>query len=460
MLKEHSTAAKAGIAALDAILLCGAFWGAYLWRSGQGDTGPPSLYLSLLYISIPVTLYAFHRRGLYAGSPFDTARKTAWNTLLSLVVAGVASSAVLYLLRASYFSRLLFGYYFVLASGLLLAEKIALKAFQDYLRSRGHNVRHVVAIGAGKKLQRLLDLLARHPQWGFRVLKVCSCGPGTLAELREVLEKEIVDEVYVAFSRNGIEKCDIGPLLGLAERFGKVIKVAINLDEELDISRVDFCHLGDMPALAFYSKTLDPDQLLVKRIMDIAGALAGLGITAILLPFIALAIKLDSAGPVLFGQIRVGLNGRRFRLYKFRSMYADAEAKKKDLLVRNERLGPIFKLDDDPRVTRVGRFLRRTSLDELPQFWNVLKGEMSLVGTRPPTPDEVEMYQAWHYRRISIRPGITGLWQISRKKEIRDFDQIVALDLQYISQWSVGLDLRILLKTLVVFWQPWKYGSA
>jgi exopolysaccharide biosynthesis polyprenyl glycosylphosphotransferase len=195
---------------------------------------------------------------------------------------------------------------------------------------------------------------------------------------------------------------------------------------------------------------VSPDHSVVKRLVDLVGAAAGLLVTLLLLPFIAVAIRADSPGAVLFTQERVGRNGRRFRMLKFRTMHRWAEEQKDDLERWNEMSGPIFKIADDPRVTRVGRLLRRFSLDELPQFWNVLKGEMSLVGTRPPTPQEVEQYELWHYRRITIRPGMTGLWQVSGRAGVRDFDQIVALDLKYIDEWSLWLDLKILLRTLAV----------
>jgi lipopolysaccharide/colanic/teichoic acid biosynthesis glycosyltransferase len=167
-----------------------------------------------------------------------------------------------------------------------------------------------------------------------------------------------------------------------------------------------------------------------------------------------LAIRLESPGPIFFGQTRVGENGRKFTCWKFRSMYLDAEERKRELLHLNEMGGAIFKIRDDPRVTRVGKFLRKTSLDELPQFWNVLRGEMSLVGTRPPTPDEVEKYENWQRRRISIKPGLTGLWQVSGRNSISDFNEVVRLDLKYIDGWSLGLDIKLLLKTLkVVFFR-------
>lgn len=193
-------------------------------------------------------------------------------------------------------------------------------------------------------------------------------------------------------------------------------------------------------------------RLLIKRVMDIAGGLAGIVITLIFFPFVALAIKVDSPGPVLFSQIRIGRNGRRFKIYKFRSMYIDAEERKKELEKQNEMQGLMFKMENDPRITRVGKFIRKTSIDELPQFYNVLKGDMSLVGTRPPTADEFEKYNQYYRRRISMTPGLTGMWQVSGRSEIENFDDVVKYDLEYIDNWSLTLDVKILLRTIwVVF---------
>lgn len=191
-------------------------------------------------------------------------------------------------------------------------------------------------------------------------------------------------------------------------------------------------------------------RLLIKRVMDIAGGIAGLLITLVFTPFVALAIKLDSKGPVLFSQIRIGRNGRRFKIYKFRSMYTDAEERKKELEDQNEIQGFMFKMENDPRITRVGRFIRKTSIDELPQFYNVVKGDMSLVGTRPPTADEFEKYNQYYRRRISMTPGLTGLWQVSGRSQVENFDDVVKYDLEYIDNWSLTLDMKILLRTVWV----------
>ncbi len=189
-------------------------------------------------------------------------------------------------------------------------------------------------------------------------------------------------------------------------------------------------------------------QSRAKRLLDIAGAIVGLTITGLVFPFIAIAIRLDSPGPIFFGQIRCSWMGTRFKMWKFRSMVSDAEQQKH--LVKNEASGAIFKSANDPRITRVGRFLRKTSLDELPQFWNVLKGEMSLVGTRPPTPDEVERYEIPQWQRLDIKPGMTGEWQVNGRSTVKNFEDIVNLDLKYQEQWSLMYDIKLIIKTIWV----------
>lgn len=188
----------------------------------------------------------------------------------------------------------------------------------------------------------------------------------------------------------------------------------------------------------------------MKRLIDIVGALVGLAIVAILFIPIAVAIAIDDPGPIFFSQVRCGWMGKRFRIWKFRSMYVDAEARKAELAKHNQVQGAFFKIDNDPRITKIGRFLRRTSLDELPQFWNVLKGEMSLVGTRPPTPDEVERYEVPEWQRLDVKPGMTGEWQVNGRSTVRKFEDVIRLDLQYQKNWSLLYDLKLILKTVAI----------
>ena len=209
--------------------------------------------------------------------------------------------------------------------------------------------------------------------------------------------------------------------------------------------------IGTYPIITYHTITLNTYTQVVKRVVDIIGAIVGIILTSPIMIFTAIAIKIDSKGPVLFKQPRVGKNGRIFNIYKFRSMYIDAEERKKELMAQNEREGDVmFKMKDDPRVTKVGKVIRKLSIDEFPQFFNVLFGTMSLVGTRPPTKDEVEKYNTTQWRRISIKPGITGMWQVNGRSKVKSFDDIVEMDVEYIDNWSLWLDFKILLKTVLV----------
>lgn len=220
--------------------------------------------------------------------------------------------------------------------------------------------------------------------------------------------------------------------------------------------------LGGFLVITSAMRIASPGQLIIKRLMDIFGAVLGLAFTVILSIFVAPAIYIASPGPVIFSQIRVGKNGRRFKIYKFRSMYLDAEKRKKELMERNTINGLMFKMDADPRIIGsgpdgtkhgIGWFIRKTSIDEFPQFYNILKGDMSLVGTRPPTEDEWNQYEYHHRARMAIKPGLTGMWQVSGRSNITDFEKVVKLDMDYIKHWNIGLDIKILLKTVIVVLQ-------
>lgn len=264
-------------------------------------------------------------------------------------------------------------------------------------------------------------------------------------DLTEKLTQLPFDEVFIRAPH--MEKKDLQRLVDGFEQMGVACHYNLELPDIGEAtSRVG--NFGNYTVITYSMFRSSYKRMMIKRLIDIAGAIVGLILTAVIYIFLAPAIRLDSPGPVIFSQIRVGKNGRRFRLYKFRSMYQDAEARKAQLQKDNEMSGLMFKVEDDPRITKVGHFIRKTSLDEFPQFWNVLKGDMSLVGTRPPTEDEFEQYDEHYRRRLSMKPGITGLWQVSGRSDITDFDEVVKLDLQYIDNWSLTLDFKILLQTV------------
>jgi exopolysaccharide biosynthesis polyprenyl glycosylphosphotransferase len=238
---------------------------------------------------------------------------------------------------------------------------------------------------------------------------------------------------------------------------GITVYLNINVLDGYDNIGNTITNVHGIPVMTFATKSFTWNQLFLKRVIDIVGGFVGLIITAVVTPFVAVPLLIESPGPLFFRQKRVGRNGRYFKIIKFRSMYMDAEERKKELMAQNEMSGLMFKMTNDPRVTMVGKFIRATSIDELPQFWNVLMGDMSLVGTRPPTVDEFKEYSPYHKRRLSLKPGLTGMWQVSGRSNIENFEEVVRLDLEYIDNWSIALDIKILLKTIVVVFA--KVGS-
>ena len=254
-----------------------------------------------------------------------------------------------------------------------------------------------------------------------------------------------------SFSYDGIEKdADSIHLINEVQMMGILVDVNIEVFNLVHNGKKTINRVGDYAVVSFARNIISTRGAVAKRLMDLVGGVIGLCVCGIVAIFIVPAIRLDSPGRAIFAQTRIGKNGRRFRLYKFRSMYADADKRKAELMENNEMSGPVFKIEHDPRITRVGRFLRKTSLDELPQFWNVVKGDMSLVGTRPPTEDEFEQYNSMHKARLSMTPGLTGIWQTSGRSDIKDFDDILRMDMQYIDHWSIWLDIKLLFKTIPV----------
>lgn len=268
----------------------------------------------------------------------------------------------------------------------------------------------------------------------------------------EYATHHVVDEVFIQVDAIQKKETFLKNMILEFEKMGIVVNLNLDLFNLGVSGEKRIYSLEQYHVVAFTSRLFDYRMVLIKRLIDIVGALVGLVFTVLIGLILAPFLLWESDGPLIFKQKRVGVNGRIFEFYKFRSMYVDAEERKEDLLNQNEMQGPMFKMEHDPRITKVGAFIRRTSIDELPQFWNVLKGDMSLVGTRPPTLDEYHQYIYYQKRRISFRPGITGLWQISGRSEIKDFNEVVRLDLEYIDNWSLFLDSKIILKTIgVVF---------
>jgi exopolysaccharide biosynthesis polyprenyl glycosylphosphotransferase len=348
---------------------------------------------------------------------------------------------------------------FVILDGvLLLGLHFGLRVAARSVRAQGKNTRAALVVGTGAEARNLARRLVENRHWGMRLVGHLTERPGdavdglehpllgTVRDLPRILCEYVVDEVFVSVDRTRI--ADMESVFLHCERVGVTARLVLDFFPHR-FAKVEMDDLDGTPTMAFTTTPRDAWALTAKRALDVVAS--GLFIAAFswLYLLIAAAIKLSSRGPVFYRQTRVGMNGRRFTMLKFRSMGVDAERRQAELAHMNEMDGPVFKVKNDPRVTRVGRFLRKFSMDELPQLWNVFVGDMSLVGPRPPLPSEVEKYDDGQRRRLSVRPGLTCLWQISGRNTV-NFEKWVELDLQYIDQWSLGLDLKILLKTVPV----------
>jgi exopolysaccharide biosynthesis polyprenyl glycosylphosphotransferase len=334
--------------------------------------------------------------------------------------------------------------------------RIVVRQLLIFARDHGRNVRYMLVLGANARAKAFVDLVECHAELGLVVighLKADASDTGVVLDrpllgmiddLEEILHSRIVDEVAVClpFSMEDL----IEHVARLCEEEGKVVRMPVApVERVLTAGRLE-----TIDGVGIYSLANGPDRvvsLLLKRIVDIVGTAVGLAVLMPVMLVLAFVIKLGSKGPIFFRQERVGLHGRPFMLVKFRSMCADAEDQLDDLRDDNLIHGHAFKLANDPRITGVGRFLRRSSLDELPQLWNVLRGQMSIVGPRPPLPSEVAKYDAWHRRRLSMKPGITGLWQVGARHS-PEFDYWVEQDLNYIDSWSLWLDFKIIARTV------------
>lgn len=411
--------------------------------------------MCLLYILINVFVnfnHHFFRRGYF-------------DELVSVVRLEIALSicwiVLLYAMhRSTELSRLVFCYFVVSDTILMYIGRICFKQYMTRVYKYSKYSSHLLLVTSSGKAGALIDNLIAYKEWN-RVLSglifldkdetgMEFMGYPVVASKETLLDYVIhneIDEVFIAYT-DGIRSDTLKEWVSELEQMGVIVDVNIDAFDLLSHGNKNLNQVGKYAVVTFARNVISTRQLILKRLLDIAGALVGMVILGIATIFVAPAIKLESPGPVFFGQTRIGKNGRRFTFYKFRSMYQDAEQRKKELMAKNEVHGLMFKMENDPRITKVGRFIRKTSIDELPQFWNILKGDMSLVGTRPPTVDEFERYEAKHKCRLSMTPGLTGLWQVSGRSDIKDFDEVVQLDMQYIDNWSILKDIKILLLTV------------
>jgi exopolysaccharide biosynthesis polyprenyl glycosylphosphotransferase len=407
---------------------------------------------ALAYAGVWIAVLWLH--GLYRPRARWTIRSEALVLARATIVISVITLSLLFVFRLPDVSRSYLVLFFPAQWGVALATRIAMRLAFMRLRERGYNVRFVLMVGAGPRAQAFAAKLEDHRELGLRVLGFIDDEAfelprgwthlGPLEEIERLLHAEVIDEVAICLPFSQWDR--MNAIAHLCEEEGKIVRVPVDmLDRAFAAGRVE-----ELDGTPVYSMISGPDRvaaLVVKRVFDVA--VAGLAIVVLspILLALTLLIRLREGPPILFRQVRVGLHGRRFEVLKFRTMTVDAEARFQDVAATSDTHGAAFKMTNDPRITSTGRFLRRTSLDELPQLWNVLRGEMSLVGPRPALPREVESYDLWHRRRLSMKPGITGLWQVSARRS-PNFDTWAELDLSYIDRWSLWLDFKILARTV------------
>ncbi len=450
---------------LDVALINAAFRIAYwlrydlqLFRSvDPANNVPYSAYLSLVILQTLVLLLAMRREGSYDVRRTRPLFDELYGVLNATTTAIMLVIVFVFFYRSLFYSRIMFVYAGILIVVLVGTARLVRRMVLGRLRQAGQGVDRLLVVGAGEVGRAVMRNIIAQPELGYQIIgfldddptkSYTDIGPikalGPIENLAEVIKTYDIHQVSITlpwqYHRKTVR------LVLEAEEAGVRARVVPDLFQ-LSLGGVDVETINGIPLISIKQTALTGWNLMIKRALDLSLSLIIMLLTAPLWALIAIAIKLDSPGPVFFTQERAGKYGRPFKVYKFRSMYMGAEAEQPKLMTQNEASGPLFKIRDDPRRTRVGRFIRRTSLDELPQFINVVRGEMSIVGPRPALFSEVAQYQDWQRKRLEIQPGITGLWQVSGRSDLT-FDEMVMLDIYYGENWSLGADIRIMLRTI------------
>jgi exopolysaccharide biosynthesis polyprenyl glycosylphosphotransferase len=434
-----------------------------IWSVGI-DVGPAAFVFATVWVAVGWSL------GLYRMRVRWSLRAEAGDVARVAIVALVVTLSSLFLLHQDNVSRVFLGLLFVVQPAVAVAGRALLRSWFNELRRRGSNLTYMVIAGTGQLAQAFADQVEAHPELGIRVVghlavpvaarratddanRASSAPPdpkvsrpviGTIDQMSQVFRSEVIDEVAVCLPPASTSFLET--IIAIAAGEGKTVRVPRDPEEGIlsGALREDFGEF--LVRSVTHDSQRDPERA-AKRMVDVIVASLALLILSPVMAVSAVAVLLRDGSPVLFRQTRVGLHGRPFTIYKFRTMSADAEERYPQVAALSDTRGAAFKMYDDPRVTPTGRLLRKWTIDELPQLVNVLKGDMSLVGPRPAPAREVEQYDIWHRRRLSVRPGMTGLWQVQARVD-HHFDDRASLDLRYIDQWSLWMDLRILLKTL------------
>jgi exopolysaccharide biosynthesis polyprenyl glycosylphosphotransferase len=460
MLKQHKEQMAGLFRLIDLSIITLAFLVAYYLRFGSFSPNIFTFsiqYQIFFFVSILVWVFLSGQYRLYASKRMTSFRREAVDVFVLMGASVVIAAIPAFFIREYPLSRIFLVDLVLIESSALILFRFIGRAFLKHLRRRGHNFRQLLIVGRNARAAQLIRKIEETPEFGYRILGYIDAPNGQsayraglnclgeLPDLEKVLRNQIVDEVFVFLPMKSFYG-EIEEILRICENVGSEVKIPIDLFS-LKVAKSTISLYDDIPVIDIYSSPKMTWQFVLKRIMDITISATLLILLSPLFVLVGSLIKDTSRGPVFFKQERVGYNGRFFGCLKFRTMVENAEELKKTLTHLNEVDGPVFKIRNDPRVTTVGQVLRKTSIDELPQLINVLRGDMSLVGPRPPIPSEVRQYDLPHLRRLSMRPGITGLWQVNGRSAV-GFDKWMELDKKYIDEWSLWLDLKILAKTV------------
>ncbi len=471
-LGRYAAYATVGILISDALLIVVGFAIAYILRYRVSWPPPLNLvvrevltvnstpftsFVPYVLLLLVVLLFQFAMKGLYR-LPRNAGLLDYAGKIISSTTTGVAFVVLVGVVQQPLYSRLIYAFAWITIVVLLCAKRGLLISLRRWRWARGIGRERVLVVGGTGLGRQVMESIVARPYLGYALVGYLDDSPppprqrpdchfrhlGSVDNLVSLVRSGRADQVILALPF--WQHHQLPTLVSICREAGVEFRVAPDL-YELSFERVAVADLSGIPLIGLKENSLTGLNLVIKRATDITLTLLAAPLLLPLAGIIALAIRLDSPGPVIFRQKRIGKGGQPFTAYKFRTMVVDAEERKSELAALNEADGPIFKMRNDPRTTRVGRILRRTSLDEIPQFWNILRGEMSLVGPRPPTPNEVEHYADWHRRRLEVTPGLTGLWQVLGRSDI-SFDEMVRLDIYYAENWSPSMDLRILLQTI------------
>jgi exopolysaccharide biosynthesis polyprenyl glycosylphosphotransferase len=464
MLKQHKKPLGNTFRFVDVLIILCSFYVAYGLRFGTEGLNILSFpkHYQILFVTFLIAWIYFSKRfELYSSKRLTRFNQEVLDVCKATTICLAIATIPPFFIREYPLSRIFLVYLWVLQTGSLILFRFTFREILKYIRRRGYDFREILIVGRNDRAAQLVKKIEESPELGLRILGFLDAPNGEndvtfspnykqmgrLDDLEGILRDQVVDEVFIFLPIKSFYS-EIEKILRTCEHVGVEVKIPTDLFS-LRLAKSTTSLYGDVPVIGLYTSPKMSWQLLVKRLMDITTSVFMLGLLSPVFVLVSILIKATSKGPVFFKQQRVGYNGRVFNCLKFRTMVDNAEELQKDLLALNEMEGPVFKIKDDPRVTKVGVILRKTSIDELPQMINVLKGDMSLVGPRPPIPGEVDQYDLKDRRRLSMKPGITCLWQVNGRNSV-PFEKWMELDRQYIDQWSLWLDFKILVKTIPV----------